>query len=101
MLVADAPPNDIDRVVATWFWITVGTPLLQKAWAASPPIAIVWLSGFYAMLVGTKVVLAVLVGRWRRLLQGRPYLWVNRILGGVLVLFAASLVREGWQLISG
>jgi len=83
------------------FWITVGTPLLHKAWAAGPPVAVLWLSGFYAMLVGTKIVLAVLVGRWRRLLQGRPYLWANRILGGVLLFFAAALVKDGWQLISG
>jgi threonine/homoserine/homoserine lactone efflux protein len=83
------------------FWITVGTPLLDKAWAVTPSTAILWLIGFYAMLVGTKVVLAVLVGRWRRLLEGRSYLWANRLLGGVLLLFAVALVDDGWQLISG
>ncbi len=83
------------------FWITVGTPLLHKAWAAGPPVAILWLAGFYSMLVGTKIVLAVLVGRWRRMLQGRWYLWINRILGGALLFFATVLVKDGWQLISG
>jgi threonine/homoserine/homoserine lactone efflux protein len=83
------------------FWIAVGTPLLHKAWAAGPPMAILWLAGFYAMLVGTKIALAVLVGRWRRLLQGGWYLWANRILGGVLLFFAAVLVHDGWRLISG
>jgi threonine/homoserine/homoserine lactone efflux protein len=82
------------------FWTTVGTPLLYKAWKANPAGSALWLAGFYIMLVGTKVTLAVLVGRWNRLLQGRSYIWLNRIMGAALLFFAGVLVRDGWVMVS-
>jgi threonine/homoserine/homoserine lactone efflux protein len=81
-----------------FFWITVGTPFLHKSWAVAPRLAILWLMGFYTMLVGTKILLSVLVGHWRNLLQGRVYLWINRCLGLILLCFAVVLARDGLQL---
>ena len=81
------------------FWITVGTPLLIKSWAVKPADTVLWLIGFYGMLVGSKIMLSILVGHWRKLLQGRPYLWINRCLGLVLVFFAATLARDGLALL--
>jgi len=81
------------------FWITVGTPLLLKTWAAGVWGAMLWLTGFYLMLVGSKIGLSLLVGYSRRLLYGRGYLWLNRILGLVLFFFALLLARDGLTLI--
>lgn len=77
------------------FWITVGTPMLIKSWAVEPLNAVLWVLGFYVMLVGSKMALAILVGHWRELLQGRVYLWINRCLGLVLLFFALSLAKDG------
>ncbi len=82
------------------FWITVGTPLLLKTWAGGPWGAMLWLIGFYLMLVGSKIGLSLLVGYSRRLLYGRGYLWLNRILGLVLFFFALVLARDGLVLMS-
>ena len=81
------------------FWITVGTPLLIKSWAIKPVNTVLWLFGFYAMLVGSKIILSLLVGHWRKLLQGRLYLWINRCLGLVLLFFAVILARDGLSLL--
>jgi threonine/homoserine/homoserine lactone efflux protein len=81
------------------FWITVGTPLLVSSWALNPTDTVLWLMGFYVMLVGSKVVLATLVGHWGQLLQGQPYLWINRCLGIALLFFAAALARDGLSLL--
>ena len=81
------------------FWITVGTPLLIKSWAIKPANALLWVVGFYALLVGSKITLAILVGYWRKLLQGKVYLWINRCMGAVLLLFAATLARDGLSLL--
>ena len=51
--------------------------------------------GFYLMLVGSKVLVALLAARFRDLLAGRPYRVVMRILGVLLVLFALLLFRQG------
>jgi threonine/homoserine/homoserine lactone efflux protein len=81
------------------FWITVGTPMLIKSWALKPVNAILWVIGFYALLVGSKITLAILVGHWRKLLQGKVYLWINRCLGIVLLFFAVTLARDGLSLL--
>lgn len=77
------------------FWMTVGTPLLLKTWENGPGGAIFWLFGFYGMLVGAKMGIALLTGYSRQLLYGRGYLWLNRALGLVLLFFAVVLLKDG------
>lgn len=81
------------------FWISVGAPLLLKAAAESLPAAIGFVAGFYLLLVGAKLVLAQLVGRWRELLRGRGYLLTMRFLGLLLMAFALLLFRDGYRLV--
>lgn len=81
------------------FWVTVGTPLLVKSWAIKPANTVLWLFGFYGMLVGSKIMLSILVGHWRKLLRGKVYLWINRCLGIVLLFFAVTLARDGLSLL--
>ena len=77
------------------FWVTVGVPLLLKSWAAAPWTAVLWVVGFYLMLIGSKIVLSILVGCSRGLLSGSGYRWLNRILGLVLFFFAMVLAKDG------
>ncbi len=77
------------------FWLTVGTAMLAKAVAQSWLVAVAFLFGFYLLLVGSKVVLALLVGRSRDLMAGRAYRLVMRVLGVMLSVFALLLLWEG------
>jgi len=77
------------------FWLTVGAALLAKALGQSGLAAAAFLAGFYLLLVGSKVAVALLAARWRNLLAGRTYRWVMRGLGAVLALFSLLLFREG------
>ena len=54
---------------------------------------------FLFCLVGSKMLLAALVGKSRHLLSGRPYIWVMRTLGLVLILFAVKLLYDGLDLL--
>ena len=76
------------------FWITLGGPLLAAASQESWWLAVAFLSTFYSLLVGTKVVLALITARWGRALTGAGYRRACRALGVVLALFA---VRLGWD----
>jgi len=78
-----------------FFWMTVGVPFLSKTWTATPGAAVAWIIGFYVALIGSKLTLAALVSRTRSFLNSRVYLWINRGLGLVLLLFAAMLVKFG------
>ena len=77
------------------FWLTVGEAILAKAMAQSWRVAAAFLAGFYLLLVGSKVTVALLAGRSRHLLTGRPYRVAMRVLAVMLALFALLLFREG------
>ena len=77
------------------FWLTVGAAILAKAIAQSRLVAAAFLFGFYLLLVGSKMMVALLAGRFRDLLSGRLYRVVMRVLAALLALFALLLFREG------
>ena len=77
------------------FWITVGAPLTVKANQISSWNAWSFIISFYILLVGSKILLAILVGKSSGFLSGRSYLYTLRILGGLLVLFSFLLFWDG------
>ena len=81
------------------FWITVGAPLMLKALNLGVPALIAFLGAFYACLLGAKILLAFLVGRSRRFLAGRVYLYTLRGLGLLLGGLALFLFRDGLKLL--
>jgi threonine/homoserine/homoserine lactone efflux protein len=84
------------------FWIAVGAPTLLAAYATGGlPAAGAFVVGFYSCLIGSKVGIAVAVGRARGRVAGRGYRATMRILAALLALFAAGLVREAWLLLGG
>lgn len=83
------------------FWFTVGTPLIARLWTNSPWLSIAWITGFYAMLLGSKMALAVLFGRSRDIMNQRGFIWTHRCLGLALAGFAVKLIWEGVGLLGG
>jgi len=79
------------------FWLTVGAAILAKAIARSWLAAAAFLFGFYLLLVGSKVVIALMVGRSRSFLTGQPYRWAIRGLALLMVIFAVLLFRDGMR----
>jgi threonine/homoserine/homoserine lactone efflux protein len=74
------------------FWATVGGPALVSGWRISPWHALAFLVAFYLLLVGSKVLVAWLVGRQ----GGRLSLsWYRRVLVGCGLLIVAM---GGWLL---
>lgn len=81
------------------FWMTVGAPTILKGLAESFIAPAVFLGSFFGCFVGSKVLLAMVVGKSRSFLTGRPYLYVMRVLGMALLVFAFVLFREGLHLL--
>jgi hypothetical protein len=77
----------------------VGAPVLIRAWADGPLAAAAFLVGFYACLVGSKMLVAVIAGRSGGRLRGRGYRTVMVGLGVLLLLFALRLAAEGLRLL--
>jgi|YelNatPaOPRAMG01_1025707.scaffolds.fasta_scaffold76153_2 threonine/homoserine/homoserine lactone efflux protein len=77
------------------FWMSVGAPTITKALDQGIGAALSFLGGFYLFLVGSKVLLALAVGRSKTFLKGSRYLWSLRLLSFILCLFALKLIGEG------
>ena len=77
------------------FWLTVGGPTVVEAWTASHVGAATFFAGFYACLVGSKMMMALVAGRSKQLLAGTAYRFVMRTLGLALLVLAFLLLRDG------
>ncbi|MGO9201374.1 MAG: LysE family translocator [Limisphaerales bacterium] len=77
------------------FWLTVGAAALAGAMTQSRLAAGAFLFGFYLLLVGSKVLVALLAARSRHFLAGRAYRVAMRVLAVLLGVFALLLFREG------
>ncbi len=80
------------------FWLGVGAPAMAKAYAVHPIAAILYVGGFYLFLVGSKVALAVLVGKSKSIMKGRVYIYTMRFLGAMLCVLSLFLFRDGFRL---
>ena len=80
------------------FWIGVAAPILTDAWQQSGVWAAAsFLAGFYGLLIGSKVLIAVGVSGGRRFLND---VWYRRLLLAsalLLAIFGASLL---WQAVA-
>jgi threonine/homoserine/homoserine lactone efflux protein len=83
------------------FWITVGTPIIFKAWQVSLWAVAAFFISFYLFLVGSKILVAILVHRSKTFLNNRGYVWIMRALGIILLVFAALFLINGIKMVSG
>jgi threonine/homoserine/homoserine lactone efflux protein len=77
------------------FWLMVGAPITVKAYNSSPVAAFAFIIAFYVLLVGSKIGIALVVGRSRAFLKNKVFIWTLRILGLVLMILAILLIKEG------
>lgn len=78
------------------FWGTAGAQLLLGTWSSSGAAgAGLFLAGFYALLVGSKLLVALLVSRSRGWLRGRGYRRVLAASGALLAGLGLLLAGDG------
>ncbi len=80
------------------FWFTIGAPLVLKALHLGIFPASAFILGFYVFLVGSKVLVAVVVGKSRFFLKSRNYIYTIRLLGIILLVFAVLFIIDGLEL---
>ena len=79
------------------FWFTIGSPTIIKAFHKSTITASLFIIVFYSVLVGSKVVIAVITGKTKNFLNNRYYIYLIRFLGIILLLFALYFIKNGLQ----
>jgi threonine/homoserine/homoserine lactone efflux protein len=81
------------------FWLSIGGPMVFKSLEISALAAILFVIGFYSLLIGSKIGFALIVDKSKSLIKSRYYVYIIRILGLTLILFALFFVYEGLSLI--
>ena len=77
------------------FWFTIGAPTIIKAFGESLISASLFMVVFYSVLIGSKVVIAIITGKSKSYLNSNYYLYLIRFLGVVLFLFALFFIKNG------
>ena len=77
------------------FWFTIGAPTIIKAFAENMIYVLLFLFVFYTVLVGSKIVIAIITGKTKNLLSSKYYLYLIRFLGFVLFIFALYFIKSG------
>ena len=77
------------------FWFTIGAPTIIKAFTENLIYALLFLFVFYAVLVGSKIVIAIITGKTKNFLSSKYYIYMIRFLGIVLFLFAIYFIKNG------
>jgi threonine/homoserine/homoserine lactone efflux protein len=81
------------------FWFSVGAPTMTKAMSLNIFAPLAFICGFYVSLVGSKILLAIMVGKSKTFLVGNVYIYTMRSLGLVLCILAVVLFRDGLKLL--
>ena len=77
------------------FWFSIGAPIVLKASRISLFSALLFVLGFYLLLVGSKIIVAVLTGKSRQFLKSSRYIYTIRFLGILLLAFALLFLWDG------
>lgn len=81
------------------FWMSVGMPLIIKLQGENLLAPVLFITSLYSALVGSKMLVAVIVGKSQMFLQGNSYLYILRFLGAMLAVFALILVKDAADLL--
>ena len=82
------------------FWISVGTPLLIKAYGVSFIASALFILSFYFSIIGSKIIIAFIADKSRTFLTGAAYVWTLRVMGVLLIVLALVLIKDGWNYLS-
>lgn len=81
------------------FWLSVGAPTMTRANDENIFAAAAFVTSFYFLLIGSKITLAILVGKSKTFLRGRVYIYTMKFLGFALCALAIFLFKDGLSLL--
>jgi threonine/homoserine/homoserine lactone efflux protein len=81
------------------FWLSIGGPKIFESLDIHISATVLFILGFYSLLIGSNIVVALIVEKSRFFVESKHLLYVVRALGIVLILFALIFVGDGLKLI--
>lgn len=81
------------------FWLTIGGRRILESVQLHFSVAILFIFGFYLMLVCSKTAVAITVDKSKTLIKSKYYTYITRALGVVLIVFALTFVRDALEFV--
>jgi len=81
------------------FWLTIGGPRILGSAQVHISATILFILGFYMMLVGSKATVAIFVDKSKTRVKSKYYAFITRALGIVLIAFALTFVRDALEFV--
>jgi threonine/homoserine/homoserine lactone efflux protein len=81
------------------FWLSIGSPMIFKSLELHVSATVLFILGFYSLLVGSNIGIALIVERSKVFIESKFHLYVVRTLGIALILFALFFINDGLKLI--
>ena len=105
MDLKDTKPNAFRKGIITnylnphlyVFHFTVSAPVIIKALKVSIISPFLYVTGFIATLVLTKIAIALIAHKSKNFMNTQSYIYAVRIMGLVLIIFAVILLKDGLE----
>lgn len=81
------------------FWLFIGGPMILKSLNMHVFATILFILGFYSLLVGSKIGITLILDKFKSFTKNKYYIYIIRILGITLILFALIFLKQGIKLI--
>jgi threonine/homoserine/homoserine lactone efflux protein len=77
------------------FWLSIGGPIIFKSLSIRIWATILFILGFYLLLVGSKVIVALIVEKSKYFINSKYYISIVRALGIAQILFGLTFIKLG------
>jgi threonine/homoserine/homoserine lactone efflux protein len=77
------------------FWLSIGGPIIFRSLNIHIWATILFILGFYSLLVGSKVGVALIVARSKYFINSKFYISIVRALGIAQILFGLAFIKVG------
>lgn len=77
------------------FWLTIGGPMIFKSLNTHIWATILFIFGFYSLLVGSKVGVVLIVERSKYFIKSKYYFSIVRTLGIAQIIFGLTFIKMG------
>lgn len=77
------------------FWLSIGGPIIFKSLSIHIWATVLFIAGFYLLLVGSKVIVALIVEKSKCFINSKYYLSIVRALGTAQIIFGLTFIKVG------
>lgn len=77
------------------FWLSIGGPIIFKSLSIHIWATVLFITGFYLLLVGSKVIVALIVEKSKYFINSNYYFSIVRVLGIAQIIFGLTFIKVG------